>query len=72
MLSLAYPELLYSIWLQRCTATFDDEPFSPVVVVAISNHRLRRSLEAAVRLKAVPGFEELAEKLCTKCAVTSV
>jgi len=72
LLSLAYPELLYAVWLQRCTATFEDEPFSAVVMIAIFLYRLNRALEVAVRLKAIPGFEELAEKLCTKCAATSV
>jgi hypothetical protein len=67
LLSLVYPELLYSVWLQRCSAVFDNEPFSVVVILAIFRHRLHRALEVAVRLKAVPGFEELAEALCTQC-----
>ena len=71
LLSLAYPELLYSIWLQRCSAIFDDAPFSSVIIVALFKHRLRRALEAAVRLKAVPGFTTLADALTTAVASAS-
>ena len=64
LLNLAVPELLYSIWLQRCSTMFeDDEPFHEFVVFALFKQRLRRALLSAAALSKVRGFDDMSRAL---------
>jgi hypothetical protein len=72
LLALAYPDLLYSIWLQRCSAVFDDAAFVAVAIAPLFRFRLRRSIEAAASLRRVSGFTALANNLTTALAAATV
>jgi hypothetical protein len=63
LLSIAHTELLYSIWLQRCAATFNSEYFSPLTVFVLYRSRLDRALDVVPGLMRKPDFGALAASL---------
>ena len=63
LFSIAQPEMLYCIWLQRCRCLFDDQPYSSAIVVALFKARLISALSSASSLASVPGFLAYADAL---------
>jgi hypothetical protein len=60
LFEIVHPEALYSIWLQRCRAIFDDAPFSAGSIAVTLRGRIRLALEAARHLQRIDGYQALA------------
>ena len=56
LFTIAHPEALYCIWLQRCRWVFDDQPYSSTAIAAFLKARLATALSSASHLASVPGF----------------
>ena len=66
VLSVLHGEALYTLWLHRCRALFDNDPlsFTPAAVIGTFQARARRALSAAALLRPL-NEDDTAKQLLT-------